>query len=282
MINPARPLHTTLWKIALFLGLAAAARAGQPSTAESEAGLPGAVDSFYGYVRHTFELDGVRCYVVLPHEAAKGRPWIWRARFFGHQPQVDIALLERGYHLAYTDVAGLFGSPKAVERFDRFYEYLTNRHGFGKRPFLEGMSRGGLIALNWVIDNPDRVSAVYVDAPVCDIRSWPGGKGKGKGSPADWRACLAAYGLTEDESVTAKVSPIDRLEPLAKAKVPILSVCGDADEVVPIEENTRVLQQRYERLGGPIEVIVKRGVGHHPHSLEDPTPIVEFLLRHAR
>lgn len=282
MINPARPLHTTLWKIALFLGLAAAARAGQPSPAESEAGLPGAVDSFYGYVRHTFELDGVRCYVVLPHEAAKGRPWIWRARFFGHQPQVDIALLERGYHLAYTDVAGLFGSPKAVERFDRFYEYLTNRHGFGKRPFLEGMSRGGLIALNWVIDNPDRVSAVYVDAPVCDIRSWPGGKGKGKGSPADWRACLAAYGLTEDESVTAKVSPIDRLEPLAKAKVPILSVCGDADEVVPIEENTRVLQQRYERLGGPIEVIVKRGVGHHPHSLEDPTPIVEFLLRHAR
>lgn len=282
MINPARPLHTTLWKIALFLGLAAAARAGQPSTAESEAGLPGAVDSFYGYVRHTFELDGVRCYVVLPHEAAKGRPWIWRARFFGHQPQVDIALLERGYHLAYTDVAGLFGSPKAVERFDRFYEYLTNRHGFGKRPFLEGMSRGGLIVLNWAIDNPDRVSAVYVDAPVCDIRSWPGGKGKGKGSPADWRACLAAYGLTEDESVTAKVSPIDRLEPLAKAKVPILSVCGDADEVVPIEENTRVLQQRYERLGGPIEVIVKRGVGHHPHSLEDPTPIVEFLLRHAR
>jgi len=282
MINSARPLHTTLWKIALFLGLAAAARAGQPGSAESETGLPGAVDSFYGYVRHTFELDGVRCYVVLPHEAAKGRPWIWRARFFGHQPQVDIALLERGYHLAYTDVAGLFGSPKAVERFDRFYEYLTNRHGFGKRPFLEGMSRGGLIVLNWAIDNPDRVSAVYVDAPVCDIRSWPGGKGKGKGSPADWRTCLAAYGLTEDESVTAKVSPIDRLEPLAKAKVPILSVCGDADEVVPIEENTRVLQQRYERLGGPIEVIVKRGVGHHPHSLEDPTPIVEFLLRHAR
>lgn len=282
MINSARPLHTTLWKIALFLGLAAAARAGQPGSAESETGLPGAVDSFYGYVRHTFELDGVRCYVVLPHEAATGRPWIWRARFFGHQPQVDIALLERGYHLAYTDVAGLFGSPKAVERFDRFYEYLTNRHGFGKRPFLEGMSRGGLIVLNWAIDNPDRVSAVYVDAPVCDIRSWPGGKGKGKGSPADWRTCLAAYGLTEDESVTAKVSPIDRLEPLAKAKVPILSVCGDADEVVPIEENTRVLQQRYERLGGPIEVIVKRGVGHHPHSLEDPTPIVEFLLRHAR
>ena len=281
-ISACRVRRTLAALAVLLAGLAAVARAGQASPAEPGTGLPGAADSFYGYVRHAFELDGVRCYVVVPREGAKGRPWIWRARFFGHQPQVDIALLELGYHLAYTDVAGLFGSPKAVERFDRFYEYLTSRHGFGKRPFLEGMSRGGLIVLNWASHNPDRVSAVYVDAPVCDIRSWPGGKGKGKVSPADWRACLAAYGLTEEESATAKVSPIDRLEPLAKAKVPILSVCGDADEVVPIEENTRVLQQRYERLGGPIEVIVKRGVGHHPHSLEDPTPIVEFLLRHAR
>ena len=50
----------------------------------------------------------------MPEEAAHGKPWIWRARFFGHEPQADLALLEKGYHLAYTDVAGLYGSPKAV------------------------------------------------------------------------------------------------------------------------------------------------------------------------
>jgi hypothetical protein len=29
-------------------------------------------------------------------------------------------------------------------------------------------------------------------------------------------------------------------------------------------------------------VILKPGVGHHPHSLKDPAPVVEFLLRHAK
>ena len=33
---------------------------------------------------------------------------------------------------------------------------------------------------------------------------------------------------------------------------------------------------------GPIEVIHKPGIGHHPHSLKDPKPIVEFVLANRR
>ena len=243
--------------------------------------LAGHKDDFQGFDRYTFEFDGVKSHLVVPKEVAEGKPWIWRARFFGHEPQTDKALLERGFHVAYVDVAGLFGSPEAVERWNKFYGFLTREHGFSKKPVLEGMSRGGLIVLNWAIANPTRVAAIYVDAPVCDIRSWPGGKGEGKGSPTEWQKCLKAYGLSEATSETAKVSPIDGLQPLAAERVPILSVCGGADEVVPLEENTRIVEQRYRELCGPIEVIVKPGVGHHPHSLKDPTPIVEFLLRPA-
>lgn len=58
-----------------------------------------------------------------------------------------------------------------------------------------------------------------------------------------------------------------------------MHVCGSADEIVPLEENTGLLAERYKRLGGHIEVIEKPDVGHHPHSLKDPTPIVEFILR---
>ena len=240
----------------------------------------GTKDDFQGFDRYTFKFDGVTSHLVVPRETAEGKPWVWRARFFGHEPQTDKALLERGFHVAYVDVAGLFGSPQAVERWDRFYKLLTEEHGFSKKPILEGMSRGGLIVLNWAISNPDCVWAIYLDAPVCDIRSWPGGKGKGKGSAVDWQECLKAYGLTEGQVETAPVHPTDRLEPLAAERVPILSVCGDADDVVPLEENTRVLEGRYRELCGPIQVIVKPGMGHHPHSLKDPTPIVEFLLRH--
>jgi pimeloyl-ACP methyl ester carboxylesterase len=251
-----------------------------PAQEPKRSPLPGSKDGFHGFDRYSFEFDGAKSYIVVPKTAAEGKPWIWRARFFGHEPQTDIALLKRGFHVAYVDVAGLFGSPKAVERWDRFYQHLTTEHGFSEKPLLEGMSRGGLIVLNWAIANPDRVAAIYLDAPVCDIRSWPGGKGEGKGSPNSWQACLKAYGLTEMEAENVEVSPIERLEPLAAARVPILSVRGDADEVVPLEENTQVLVQRYRERCGPIRTIVKPGVGHHPHSLKDPAPIVEFLLKH--
>ena len=76
-----------------------------------------------------------------------------------------------------------------------------------------------------------------------------------------------------------KGNPIDILEPIAKAKIPIIHVVGDKDDVVPIDENTMVLKERYEKLGGHVELIVKAGVGHHPHSLTDPTPIVDYILK---
>ena len=69
---------------------------------------------------------------------------------------------------------------------------------------------------------------------------------------------------------------------MAKAKIPLISVCGDADTVVPIEENTYKLAEAYRAAGGKIELIIKKGVGHHPHSLKDPTPIVDFILKNTR
>jgi hypothetical protein len=63
--------------------------------------------------------------------------------------------------------------------------------------------------------------------------------------------------------------------------VPIIAVYGDADVDLPPEENVLELQRRYERLGGEICVIAKPGVGHHPHGLPDPTPVVQFILARA-
>jgi pimeloyl-ACP methyl ester carboxylesterase len=238
--------------------------------------------AFHGYDRYDSTYAGRSCIVVVPKTAAPGKPWIWRARFFGHEPQTDIALLAKGFHVAYIDVAGLFGAPEAVAIWNQFHTYLTRTHRFSARPALEGLSRGGLIVYNWAARNPDKVACIYADAPVCDIKSWPGGKGTGPGSAADWAKCLEAYGMTEDQALSAKCNPIDRLEPLAQAGVPLLHVVGDADEVVPVPENTAILEQRYKALDGSIQVIHKPGIGHHPHSLEDPAPIVNFILAHTR
>ena len=236
---------------------------------------------WYGYDRYEFTVDGRMCYLVPPKEAAPGRPWIWRARFFGAWPGVDLALLEKGFHLAYIDVVDLFGNAQAQGHWNAFYRYVTETHGLSRRVTLEAMSRGGLIAYAWAAKNPEKVTCIYADAPVCDIRSWPGGKGVGEGSQENWAKCLRAHGLTEDEALRFADNPIDGLQPLSAAGIPLLHVCGDADRSVPMEENTGVLAERYRKLGGHVQVIAKPGCGHHPHSLEDPTPIVDFILKHT-
>ena len=71
--------------------------------------------------------------VVVPKKAADGKPWVWRARFWGHEPQFDIAMLNSGYHVVYCDVGNMFGSPKAVARWNEYYTYLRFEHLFADR-----------------------------------------------------------------------------------------------------------------------------------------------------
>ncbi|GHT25608.1 hypothetical protein FACS18942_01070 [Planctomycetales bacterium] len=234
-----------------------------------------------GYDLYDFQYAERNCKIAVPKTVADGKPWVWRAVFWGHEPQTEIALLEKGYHIAFVACSDLLGSPQMLKERNAFYELMTGKYGLSKKPVLLGMSRGGLCSLRWAIANPDRVSCLYIDAPVCDFKSWPGGKGKGKGSTGDWRQVLKLYNLTDEEALTYKGNPVDSLKPLAEKKVPILSVCGDSDDIVPLEENTKILSERYKELGGTIEVILKPGIGHHPHSLKDPAPIVKFILENT-
>lgn len=251
-------------------------------TQSASAQFPGSKITWNGFNGYNFNHDGQACKIILPKTAAAGTPWIWRARFFGHEPQADIALLNRGYHLVYMDVANLFGAPSAVKHWDNFYKLLTEKYGFSKKATLEGMSRGGLIIYNWAAANPEKVNCIYGDNPVCDIKSWPGGKGKSQGSPNEWKLCLKAYNFKDEvEALAYKHNPIDNLDPIAAAKIPLLIVCGEVDRVVPLAENTSILAENYSKLGGDITIIKKPHNDHHPHSLKDPARIVNFVLNNT-
>jgi lysophospholipase L1-like esterase len=143
------------------------------------------------------------------------------------------------------------------------------------------MSRGGLIIFNWANQNAEKVACIYGDAPVCDFKSWPMGNGAGEGNAPAWKTCLEEYGFTEEQALAFKGNPIDHMENIAKAKIPILNMVGDADKVVPVAENTNLLQHRLNELGWDLTVLHKPNVGHHPHSLKDPKPIVDFILRNT-
>lgn len=208
---------------------------------------------FHGFRGYDFRSEETDCKVVCPAREAEGRPWVWRARFWGHEPQTDIDLLEKGFHIVYCDVADLYGSDKATERWDRFYRYLR-KHGFHSKAVLEGMSRGGLIVYNWAAKNPDKVACIYADAPVMDITSWPMGKGTSEGSAEDTRRMMEVYGFgSEQEAAEWKGNPLDHAGRIARAGIPVLHVVGDADTVErDIEESLQGRQLKLLLLGNSI------------------------------
>lgn len=222
---------------------------------------------FYGY--EGYEMGGDK--IVCPADETLGNPWVLRARFWGVEPQVDTALLARGFYVAYCDVADMYGAPSAVAKYDKFYTKMREA-GLAEKVVLEGFSRGGLIVYNWAVKNVDKVAAIYADAPVMDIKSWPIGK-----SDQDVDKMIKAYGFTSIEQAQAwRGNPIDHAAKLKE--IPIIHVVGQADEIVPVAENTDVFKRRLQEAGGLMVVIRKEGVGHHPHSLKDPTSIVDFIL----
>jgi pimeloyl-ACP methyl ester carboxylesterase len=252
----------------------------------NSAPFPGVRSQWQGFDRYDFVTDGRPAIVVVPKTQLPGRRWAWRGEFFGAFANTDAALLTNGFYLAFLGMPDLFGSPQAVKAWDKFYLELTEKYGFAKKVALIGLSRGGLYCYNWAIANPDKVACIYADAPVCDFKSWPGGKlkglGKGDGNLGEWKKMLAAYGFKSDaEALAYRGNPVDNLKSLADQKVPLLHVYGDADPVVPWDENTGLVAERYRQLGGSITLMSKAGVGHHPHGFADPAPIVEFIMQHT-
>lgn len=243
--------------------------------------ISGEMGSFHGYTMYSFLFDERQCRIVVPKKPAKGNPWLWRARFFGHRPEADLALLDRGFYIAYIDVADLYGSPQAVKLWNDFYELLNSRYLFADKAALEGMSRGGLSVFNWAAENPEKVACIYVDAPVCDIKSWPGGLMDGMGSVEDWQKCLKAYNFTEEEAKEYAQNPVDKVQILIDHQIPLLVVSGDQDQIVPYSENAEPMVEQYQAQGGKVKVIIKKGEGH-VHGLPNARPIIQFILKYTR
>lgn len=238
--------------------------------------FPGLKGKWKGYERYDFTYKNKTAIVVRPKKAREGNPWIWRPAFFGSFAYADEALLKEGFHVVYYDLTHQYGCPSSIKAGTDFYNNMVSQYGLSSKVTLEGISRGGYQALQWAIVHPEKVACIYLDNPVCDMFSWPG-----KQREKLWKDFLKLWQL--DETITPetfKGNPIHHLQALAEQKVPILAVCGDSDKVVPFAENMKLVRDAYVKLGGPVELIIKPGADHHPHSLEKPEPIVDFIIRH--
>jgi sialidase-1 len=238
-----------------------------------------------GYERVDVTIAGHQAYYVKPAKALPGRPWVWRSSFPDWHTEMDSLLLSKGMYIAYINADDQYGSPAALQVWDSFYNYLTDSEGMSAKPALEAVSRGALYALGWAKRNPDKVSCIYAETPVYDIKSWPGGKGKGPGDAAAWKQLKDVYHFTEAQAIAFDDNPVDHLEGLASFKIPVFNVIGINDQLAPREENTDIFVSRYTALGGPVTISpVTEGPqemqGHH-FPVKHAASYADFILENS-
>lgn len=207
----------------------------------------------------SFEIDGHAAFVILPPNVQSDIPWVWYAPTLPGLPaQSEVWMFEqflaKGIAIAGIDVGESFGSPTGTKLYSQLFDHLTAQRQFRKKPCLLARSRGGLMLYSWAAEHPQSVGGVAGIYPVCSIASYPG-----------IANAAGAFGLTADQLAArlAKHNPIDRLESLAKAGVPVFHIHGDSDTVVPLEANSTELAKRYRQFGGPVEIEVVKGQGHN-------------------
>lgn len=238
-----------------------------------------AISPWVGYEIEQFEFQEKEVTIIRPNHSREEKKWVWKTEFLEAFPYTEQAMLQEGYYIIYYKISDRYGDDASVSWMEEFYQYFTDELGFQKVGILVGFSRGGLYARRYATKYPSHVKAIYLDAPVVDLRSWPGGKGIGVGASMEWEECLQCYGLNEQELHLYEDSLKKELDLFLGHKIPLLLVYGDVDEVVPYEENGMLIELGYKKSGAVVKVVRKEGVGHHPHSLVSPEELVEFLIK---
>jgi pimeloyl-ACP methyl ester carboxylesterase len=222
-------------------------------------------------------------FIYMPEEAKRStpQPWIFYAPTLPAYPDeaerwMHEQFLAAGIAVAGIDVGEAYGSPLSHPTLNAFYDELTTKRGFAKKPCLFGRSRGGLWVSSWAIAHPERVAGIIGIYPVYDFRTYP-----------KIETAAPAYGVTAEELTqrNSELNPIERIDVLVKAKIPITIIHGDDDVVVPLKENSLELQQRYERggEGALVKLIIAKGQGHNFwEGFFKEQQLVDFAIQQAR
>ena len=229
------------------------------------------VSRWYGFTRHDFEFEGYHAFVVEPdHPAPDGR-WSWCTMWpEAFVPRVGVtSLLALGYHHAHIDVFATRANPEGVAVMHRFHDYLVSL-GLAPKVNLIGMSWGGFFSLRYAETYPQDVCAIYLDAPVCDAAD--------PSQPAEHRSYSIrdAWKMTADEIRQSPLNPLNNVQPIVDAHIPIYAATGEDDQVVSVWHNFNVLEQRLLAAGACPTVIRRGAWGHHPHGFDDVSELVRF------
>ena len=234
-----------------------------------------------GFKTLDFAFEGRHALLVFPEAPNKERKWLLKTEYFNAFPNFEIEMLKRGYHLAYLANVTRWMVPSDIDAKAHFADFLNKEFGLNKKCVPVGMSCGGLHAVYFAAKYPEYISSLYLDAPVMNLLSCPYAVGRNKATGFN-EEFENATGMTLSMLLNYRNHPIDNAPKLLEKGLPIILVAGDSDSVVPYDENGKALYELYKNSGGEIELYLKENCDHHPHGLEDQTPIIDFVEKHYK
>lgn len=224
-----------------------------------------ASDKWFGFQRHIFDFEGHEAWIVEPETPAPGNPWTWCMEWpsaFVERTGVP-ELLKQGFHHVYIKVSG-YACDEALKVYRRFHSFLQTS-GLAKKARLVGLSFGGLYSLRYASENPELIAGIYLDAPVCNFKNF-----------FHFDLIKEPYNIQSEKDVELDPRlPVNLTKKLSG--IPILLIYGTDDLVVPPVDNCELFASRFRAHGGSIKIIKRNLWGHHPHGLDDTTPIIEFI-----
>lgn len=196
---------------------------------------------------------------------------------------VELDLVKKGFHLCFVTNEHRWGAESDLDRMARFTQFVTEKYNLQKRIVPIGMSAGGLLAVLLAAKYPEKISCLYLDAPVLNYLSCPSCLGDARRE--DRLAVLEeVFRAIEPKNMSQLIAyrnaPLDKLPILLQYKIPVVLVAGLSDPIVPYHENGLYLQQAYEAAGVDIQCHLKPGCAHHPHGIEDNESVIQFILTH--
>ncbi len=215
--------------------------------------------------------------IIFPKK--KNGKLLLKTMYWGAFPQCELDLVERGWTLAFIRSTTRWCKDEDLHQKARFIKHMAKTYGLEEKCVCVGMSCGGLIAVKFAALYPELVHCLYLDAPVMNFLSCPAALTGS--SPVMWEEFKKAMGMDLSDLISYREHPIDKIPTLIRHRIPVITVYGDADDVVFWHENGAILEKAYKNTDIPCEFICKKGCNHHPHGLENTSPIVQFIEKHS-
>lgn len=229
---------------------------------------------WHGYRRLNFKFEDREAIMVLPEKPCAERKWMLKTEYFGAFPGFEIEMLGQGFHLAYVKNITRWHSPEDDDVRARFCDFVSAEFHLAKKCMTVGMSCGGMLSVYFAAKYPRYVGAMYLDAPVMNFLSCPGGVGASTATL--FEEFFRHTGKTLADLINYRNHPIDNLWPILENRIPVFMVSGDSDTTVPYEENGAHMVAYLRARGGDVTEIIKEGCAHHPHGLTDNAPLIAF------